>query len=155
MTSQPAAYMRARRVLPLPVRSSHGYETRVSSHTRRRMARHQPGERADAGATAGIRVPSRERSRTTQPPPAVFAKSKRQRSSKSPEGYPNGIAVAPEGLRICEQKSDNAVLVDWKGKLLKTLKSQSKNTERDRLRRRLRLDGWEFRRSRRRDSRSI
>src|ERR1044071_7515073 len=43
---------------------------------------------------------------------------------KSPEGYPNGIAVAPEGLWICEQKSDNAVLVDWKGKLLKTLKSQ-------------------------------
>ena len=47
---------------------------------------------------------------------------------RSPGGYPNGIAVAPEGLWICEQKSDNAVLVDWKGKLLKTLKSESKNT---------------------------
>lgn len=47
---------------------------------------------------------------------------------KSPEGYPNGIAAAPDGLWICEQKSDNAVLVDWKGKLLKTVKSQSKNT---------------------------
>lgn len=69
----------------------------------------------------------RERSRTTQPPPLV-RKIKTTTLFKSPEGYPNGIAVAPEGLWICEQKSDNAVLVDWKGKLLKTLKSQSKNT---------------------------
>lgn len=69
----------------------------------------------------------RERSRTTQPPPPV-RKIKTTTLFKSPEGYPNGIAVAPEGLWICEQKSDNAVLVDWKGKLLKTLKSQSKNT---------------------------
>ena len=68
-----------------------------------------------------------ERSRTTQPPPLV-RKIKTTTLFKSPEGYPNGIAVAPEGLWICEQKSDNAVLVDWKGKLLKTLKSQSKNT---------------------------
>jgi hypothetical protein len=69
----------------------------------------------------------RERSRTTQPPPLV-RKVKTTTLFKSPESYPNGIAVAPEGLWICEQKSDNAVLVDWKGKLLKTLKSQSKNT---------------------------
>jgi len=69
----------------------------------------------------------RERSRTTQPPPLV-RKIKTTTLFKSPEGYPNGIAVAPEGLWICEQKSDNAVLVDWKGNLLKTLKSQSKNT---------------------------
>src|SRR5947207_10587056 len=47
---------------------------------------------------------------------------------KSPEGYPNAIAVAPEGLWIGEQKSDNACLVDWKGKLLKTVKTESKNT---------------------------
>jgi hypothetical protein len=69
----------------------------------------------------------RDRSRTTQPPPPV-RKIKTTALFKSPEGYPNGIAVAPDGLWICEQKSDNAVLVDWKGKLLKTLKSQSKNT---------------------------
>ena len=69
----------------------------------------------------------RDRSRTTPPPPPV-RKIKTTALFKSPEGYPNGIAVAPEGLWICEQKSDNAVLVDWKGKLLKTLKSQSKNT---------------------------
>jgi hypothetical protein len=47
---------------------------------------------------------------------------------KSPEGYPNAIAVAPEGLWIAEQKSDNACLVDWHGKLLKTVKTESKNT---------------------------
>jgi hypothetical protein len=47
---------------------------------------------------------------------------------KSPEGYPNAIAVAPDGLWIAEQKTDNAHLVDWNGKLLKTLKTESKNT---------------------------
>ncbi len=47
---------------------------------------------------------------------------------KSPEMYPNGIAVSPEGLWIAEQKSDNAVLTDWEGKLLKTIKTPSKNS---------------------------
>lgn len=47
---------------------------------------------------------------------------------KTPEGYPNGIALAPNGWWIAEQKSDNAVLVDWDGKLLKTVKTESKNT---------------------------
>jgi hypothetical protein len=47
---------------------------------------------------------------------------------KSPEGYPNALALAPEGLWIGEQKSDNACLVDWNGKLLKTVKTESKNT---------------------------
>lgn len=47
---------------------------------------------------------------------------------KSPEGYPNAISVAPEGLWIAEQKTDNAHLVDWNGKVLKTVKTESKNT---------------------------
>jgi hypothetical protein len=47
---------------------------------------------------------------------------------KSPEGYPNAIALSPQGWWIGEQKSDNAVLVDWNGKLLKTVKTESKNT---------------------------
>src|SRR6187549_3382280 len=55
--------------------------------------------------------------------PAPVRKIKTTPLFKSPEGYPNGIAVAPDGLWICEQKSDNAVLVDWSGRLLKTLKS--------------------------------
>src|SRR5450755_1398862 len=54
---------------------------------------------------------------------------------KSPQGFPNGIAVTPEGLWIAEQKmsgaqaatyhltepkslSEEAWLVDWNGKLL-------------------------------------
>jgi sugar lactone lactonase YvrE len=47
---------------------------------------------------------------------------------QSPEGYPNGIAAVPDGLWIAEQKSDNAHLVDWKGELLSTVKTESKNT---------------------------
>src|SRR5260370_12935058 len=47
---------------------------------------------------------------------------------KSPEEYPNALAVAPEGLWIGEQKTDHACLVDWHGKLLKTVKTESKNT---------------------------
>lgn len=64
---------------------------------------------------------------------------------KSPEGFPNCIAVAPEGLWIAEQKPSgaNAVfyhapepkeltekvwLVDWNGKVLKTVTTQCRNT---------------------------
>src|SRR4029079_7044464 len=47
---------------------------------------------------------------------------------KSPEGDPNALAVAPDGLWIAEQKTDNAHLVDWNGKLLTTVRTESKNT---------------------------
>jgi hypothetical protein len=47
---------------------------------------------------------------------------------KSPEGYPNAIAASPDGMWIAEQKSDNAHLVDWNGKVLKSVRTQSKNT---------------------------
>ena len=58
---------------------------------------------------------------------------------KTPEGFPNAIAVAPEGLWIGEQKEgrnaapgadlrEAAWLVDWNGKLLKTVMTESKNT---------------------------
>jgi len=64
---------------------------------------------------------------------------------KSPPGYPNGIAVTPEGLWIAEQKmsgaqaaayllpepkslTEEAWLVDWNGKLLKTVTTPSRNT---------------------------
>ena len=61
-------------------------------------------------------------------PPVPVRKVKTTTLFKSPEEYPNAIAVSPEGLWIGEQKSDNACLVDWKGKLLKTVKTESKNT---------------------------
>jgi hypothetical protein len=47
---------------------------------------------------------------------------------KSPEGYPNAMSVAPQGWWIGEQKSNNACLVDWDGRLLKTVKTEAKNT---------------------------
>lgn len=47
---------------------------------------------------------------------------------KSPEGYPNAITATADGLWIGEQKTDNAWLVDWNGKPLKTVKTESKNT---------------------------
>src|SRR5579863_992639 len=47
---------------------------------------------------------------------------------KSPEGYPNGMALAPNGWWLGEQKTEHAVLVDWDGKLLTTVKTESKNT---------------------------
>jgi hypothetical protein len=61
-------------------------------------------------------------------PPLAVRKAKTTTLFKSPEGYPNAIAVSPEGLWIGEQKTDNACLVDWNGKLLKTVKTESKNT---------------------------
>src|SRR5882724_11242308 len=84
------------------------------------------------GETAGhARVPSRI-AKTTK----LF---------KSPPGHPNGIAVAPEGLWIGDQKlsgaqaasyhlpepkdlSESAWLLDWDGKLLKTVTTPSRNT---------------------------
>ncbi len=64
---------------------------------------------------------------------------------KSPQGFPNGLATTPEGLWIGEQKlsgaqaasyklpepkslDESAWLVDWNGKLLKTVKTPSRNT---------------------------
>src|SRR5579884_1400934 len=64
---------------------------------------------------------------------------------KSPDGFPNAIAVTDEGLWIGEQKergqaaaqyglpepkdlTEHAWLVDWKGKVLKTVSTQSRNT---------------------------
>src|SRR5215813_13662071 len=72
-------------------------------------------------------------------------KAKTTKLFRSPEGFPNAISVTPEGLWIGEQKlsgqqanqyhltepkdlTEHAWLVDWNGKLLKTVSSQSRNT---------------------------
>ena len=56
---------------------------------------------------------------------------------KSPDLYPNALAVAPEGLWIGQQRSggqpgastqEAAWLVDWNGKLLRTVQTNSRNT---------------------------
>jgi len=69
--------------------------------------------------------------------------AKTTRLFKAPGMCPNGLAVAPEGLWIAQQKSatlpalspgetrnsdEAAWLVDWNGKLLKTLVTHSRNT---------------------------
>lgn len=72
-------------------------------------------------------------------------KAKTTKLFRSPAGFPNAIAVTPEGLWIGEQKlsgqhavqyhlpepkdlTENAWLVDWNGKVLKTVATQSRNT---------------------------
>src|SRR5215218_4242228 len=67
-------------------------------------------------------------------------KAKTTKLFKSPPGFPNAVAVTPEGLWIGEQKlsgeqakayglpepkslEESAWLVDWDGKLLKTVKT--------------------------------
>src|ERR1700734_3365878 len=64
---------------------------------------------------------------------------------KAPPGLPNAVAVVPEGLWIAEQKMSGplakqynmpepqdlheaAWLVDWNGKILKTILTASRNT---------------------------
>lgn len=76
-------------------------------------------------------------------PPTRIAKT--TKLFKCPSGFPNGVAATPEGLWIAEQKLsgaqaasyhlpepasliENAWLVDWKGKVLKTVATPSRNT---------------------------
>src|SRR3954471_14263393 len=64
---------------------------------------------------------------------------------KSPQGFPNAVSVTPEGLWIGEQKlsgeqaktyklseptslEERAWLVDWNGKVVKTVTTPSRNT---------------------------
>ncbi len=47
---------------------------------------------------------------------------------KSPEGHPNGLETDARGFWIGEQVSDKAHLVDWNGKLLRSVATESSNT---------------------------
>jgi hypothetical protein len=72
-------------------------------------------------------------------------KAKTTKLFKSPLEFPNAVSVTPEGLWIGEQKlsgdqakayklpepkslEENACLVDWSGKVLKTVSTPSRNT---------------------------
>jgi len=76
---------------------------------------------------------------------APTRKAKTTKLFKAPSGFPNGLAATAEGLWIAEQKLSGAQaasyklpepesldescwLVDWNGKLLKTVKTPSRNT---------------------------
>ena len=97
---------------------------------------------AQQASTAALRSGG-ERSAGNQRIPTRMAKT--TKLFKAPPGFPNGIATAPEGLWIAEQKlsgeqarqyhttepkdlSERAWLVDWSGKLLKTVTTPSRNT---------------------------
>jgi hypothetical protein len=77
--------------------------------------------------------------------PPVRRKAKTTKLFKCPPGFPNAISVTPEGLWIGEQKmsgeqaktykvpepkslNESAWLVDWNGKVLKTVTTPSRNT---------------------------
>jgi len=47
---------------------------------------------------------------------------------RSPDGHPNGLETAAEGFWIAEQVTDRAHLVDWNGKLLHSIETESSNT---------------------------
>jgi hypothetical protein len=90
------------------------------------------GTRENSGQSGGNRRIASRMAKTTK----LF---------KSPPGFPNALAVTPEGLWIGEQKesgaqaaayhlpepkslTEEAWLVDWNGKLLKTVTTPSRNT---------------------------
>ena len=74
----------------------------------------------------GTRVAGAQTGRGDPAPPV--RKVKTTPLFKSPEGYPNAIAAAPDGLWIAEQKTDNAHLVDWNGKLLRQISLNATTT---------------------------
>jgi hypothetical protein len=95
------------------------------------LAQTASAARSQAGARQSARIPTR--------------KAKTTKLFKSPDGFPNAIAVMPEGLWIGEQKlsgataaayhlpepkalTEEAWLVDWKGNLLRTIATPSRNT---------------------------
>ena len=103
----------------------------------RRLVRRRPG----AGASANCARKSPQSAAQKSP----HGMMKTTRMFKSPPGYVNGLAVAPEGLWIAQQKlsgdgakryrlpeptdlREAAWLVDWNGKLLKTVQTNSRNT---------------------------
>lgn len=47
---------------------------------------------------------------------------------RAPEGHPNAMETVPEGVWIGEQVSDAAYLMDWKGKILRKVPTESSNT---------------------------
>ena len=102
-------------------------------------------------ATAGLAFARTALSAAQAPAVRTGSKTGTKRMAKTtklfrtPGGFPNALAATPEGLWIGEQKLsgpaavsyklpepkdlvEHAWLVDWKGKVLKTVKTNSRNT---------------------------
>src|SRR4051812_25002152 len=101
--------------------------------------------KAGIGASAALAAGAGAFAQSTGGSRPASRKAKTTKLFKSPEGFPNGIAVTREGLWIGEQKlsgaqaaayhmpepkslTEEAWLVDWNGKLLKTVSTPSRNT---------------------------
>jgi sugar lactone lactonase YvrE len=67
-----------------------------------------------AGAARAADVPARS--------------AKVEKLFRSPDGNPNGLETTTEGFWIGEQVTDRAHLVDWNGKLLHSVSTESSNT---------------------------
>ncbi len=63
-----------------------------------------------------------------KPPAPAERKAKVTRLFKSPDGFPNALDSAPEGIWIGDQVTDRAALVDLNGKVLHTVQTESHNT---------------------------
>lgn len=98
-----------------------------------------------AGIGAGLALNYRNSASAQGGKKLPVRKAKTTKLFKSPQGFPNAISATPEGLWIGEQKlsgeqakayklpepkslEECAWLVDWNGKLLKTVKTPSRNT---------------------------
>lgn len=98
-----------------------------------------------AGIGAGLALSLGRRAAAQSGSKLSVRKAKTSKLFKAPPGFPNAIAATPEGLWIGEQKlsgeqakqyklpepeslEEHAWLVDWNGKLLKTVKTPSRNT---------------------------
>src|SRR3984957_17112162 len=99
------------------------------------------GQQGSAGPSSVVGGQSAGNGRTPS------RKAKTMKLFKSPPGFPNAIAVTPEGLWIAEQKlsgqqaiqyrlpepndlTENAWLGDWNGKVLKKVATSSKHNTR-------------------------
>jgi hypothetical protein len=100
---------------------------------------------AEGTAAFSQQAPAARKDNGQLNPRSPSRKAKTTKLFKSPQGFPNGIVVTPEGLWIAEQKlsgaqaatyqlpepktlTEEAWLVDWNGKLLKTVTTPSRNT---------------------------
>lgn len=98
-----------------------------------------------SGARAFAQSSSGAAPRAARNQPISTRKAKTTKLFKAPPGFPNGVAVTPEGLWIGEQKlsgaaakqynleepkdlSEKAWLVDWNGKVIKEVTTPSRNT---------------------------
>jgi len=75
---------------------------------------------------AGVSRAQEGQSRQEPPVPARKPKAV-TKLFKSPEGHPNGLEATNEGLWIAEEVSERAYLVDWNGKVLHKVDTESHN----------------------------